>query len=115
MTEDFIPPEDCLRSAAESLEKAAEYHEEDDIEKRDHELNTAIGWLEEGKFEGEFGPLLDEGDLAKQLVDLPPHEVDEIRDLYDEGTYSYDDLAQNFRCSVTAVRTVIEYQPYNVD
>lgn len=113
MNEDYIPPENCLRRAAESLDKAAEHHEDGDIDDRDHELNNALSWLEEGKYEGDFGPLLDQSDLAKQLVDLPPREVDQIRELYDEGTYSYKDLAENFRCSVTAVRTVIEYPPYD--
>lgn len=113
MSQGYVPPEECLRRAAEALEKAADHHEEKDVDRRDHELNNALAWFEEGKYEGEFQPLLDQGDLAKQLVDLPPDQVDQIRELYDEGTYSYKDLASNFRCSVTAVQTVIEYPPYD--
>lgn len=112
MSEEFVPPEECLRRAAASLEKAAKHHEDGDIDDRDYELNNALAWLDKGKHEGKFGPLLHQGDLAKQLVNLPPQEVDQIREFYDEGEYSYKDLANNFRCSVTAVRTVIEYTPY---
>lgn len=111
MSEEYVPPAEYLRRAAKSLENAAKHHEDEDIDDRDDELNNALSWLDQGKYEGEFGPLLDQGDLAKQLVDLPPQEVDKIRELYNEGTYSYTDLAQNFRCSVTAVRTVVEYPP----
>lgn len=111
MSDDFVPPEDCLRHAADSLEKAANHHENGDREERDVELNNAIAWLDKGKYEGDFGPLLNQGDPAKELVNLSPQEVDQVRELYDEGTYSYRDLARNFRSSVTAIQTVIEYQP----
>lgn len=111
MNEEYVPPEEYLRRAADSLEKAAQHHEDGDTDDRNHELNNALAWLDKAKYEGDLEPLLQQGDLAKQLVDLPPEEVDQIRELYDEGTYSYKDLAKNFRCSVTAVRTVIEYPP----
>lgn len=106
-----IPPDECLLRAARSFESAAYHHQSGDIDSRDSSIEKGLAWLEEGKYGGEFTPMFAEGDLAAQLVDLTPEEVREIRELYDEGTYSYEDLAQNFRCSVTAVQTVIEYPP----
>jgi response regulator of citrate/malate metabolism len=111
MSEEHIPPEECLRKAAESLEKAADYHEYKSIEERNQELNNALAWLDKGKHEGGFDPLLHQDDLAKQLVDLTPQEVDQVRDLHFNENYTYKELARNFRSSVTAVRTVVEYAP----
>lgn len=111
MSDDYIPPEECLRRSAEAFEKAAEQHEDGEIEARNNSIEKGLSWLEEGKFEGDFEPMFAEDDLAARLVDLTPEEVEEVRELYDEGTYSYKDLAQNFRCSIAAIQTVIEYPP----
>lgn len=111
MGENTTPPAECLRLAAEALETAALHQEEGEIEKRDSNLNTAMAWLREADFEDEVDPLLGQGDLVKQIVDLTPDEVDRIRELWGQGTYSINDLSTHFRCSDTAVRVVVEYSP----
>ena len=111
MSDEYVPPEDCLRQAAESLKEAADHHEKGDEERRDRHVTDALSWLEDAKYDGEIRPLMYDDDPALELVDLPPEEGRKVRQMYKKGGYSYKDLAQNFRCSVAAIQTLVEYPP----